>query len=108
MAFTDFGNENLIELVRMHKEHPTWLKRWPTNPIGLWPTPDAYKAEVNDTIIPRGTTDPQSETNTCFATAPSDSKLHEILVSLKAESVISASPNVLISFVGASRVLSTN
>ncbi|MCK1513738.1 hypothetical protein IVB22_14390 [Bradyrhizobium sp. 190] len=55
MAFTDFGNENLIELVRMHKEHPTWLKRWPTNPIGLWPTPDAYSAEVNDTIIPRGT-----------------------------------------------------
>jgi hypothetical protein len=27
-AFTDFGIENLIELVRMHKENPTWLKRW--------------------------------------------------------------------------------
>jgi hypothetical protein len=27
-AFTDFGIENLIELVRMYKEKPTWLKRW--------------------------------------------------------------------------------
>jgi hypothetical protein len=27
-AFTDFGIENLIELVRMYKENPTWLKRW--------------------------------------------------------------------------------
>jgi hypothetical protein len=26
-AFTDFGIENLIELVRMYKENPTWLKR---------------------------------------------------------------------------------
>jgi hypothetical protein len=26
-AFTDFGIENLIELVHMHKENPTWLKR---------------------------------------------------------------------------------
>jgi hypothetical protein len=28
MAFTDFGIENLIELVRMYKENPTWLKHW--------------------------------------------------------------------------------
>lgn len=27
-AFTDFGIENLIELVQMYKEHPEWLKRW--------------------------------------------------------------------------------
>jgi hypothetical protein len=27
-AFTDVGIENLIELVRMYKENPTWLKRW--------------------------------------------------------------------------------
>jgi hypothetical protein len=27
-AFTDFGIENLIALVRMYKENPTWLKRW--------------------------------------------------------------------------------
>jgi hypothetical protein len=27
-AFTDFGIENLIDLLRMHKENPTWLKRW--------------------------------------------------------------------------------
>ena len=26
-AFTDFGIENLIELVRMYKANPTWLKR---------------------------------------------------------------------------------
>jgi hypothetical protein len=26
LAFTDFGNENLIELVQMHKENPEWLK----------------------------------------------------------------------------------
>jgi len=28
-AFTDFGIENLVELIRMHKEHPELLKRWP-------------------------------------------------------------------------------
>ena len=28
LAFTDFGIENLIVLVRMYKENPTWLKRW--------------------------------------------------------------------------------
>jgi hypothetical protein len=28
-AFTDFGIENLIELVRMYKESPGLLKRWP-------------------------------------------------------------------------------
>jgi hypothetical protein len=27
-AFTYFGIENLIELVRMHKENPAWLKGW--------------------------------------------------------------------------------
>ncbi len=27
-AFTDFGIENLIELIQMHKENPTLLKRW--------------------------------------------------------------------------------
>src|SRR5260221_13252399 len=26
-AFTDFGIENLIELVRIYKENPAWLKR---------------------------------------------------------------------------------
>jgi hypothetical protein len=29
LAFTDFGIESLIELVRMCKENPTWLKRCP-------------------------------------------------------------------------------
>ena len=29
LAFTDFGIENLIELVRMYKESPGSLKRWP-------------------------------------------------------------------------------
>jgi hypothetical protein len=29
LAFTDFGIENLTELVRMYKENPAWLKRWP-------------------------------------------------------------------------------
>jgi hypothetical protein len=29
-AFTDFGIENLIELVRMYKESPGLLKRWPS------------------------------------------------------------------------------
>jgi hypothetical protein len=33
-AFTDFGIENLIELVRMYKEQ--------NNPMSLRPTPDAY------------------------------------------------------------------
>lgn len=28
MAFTDFGIENLMELIRMHKEGPELLKRW--------------------------------------------------------------------------------
>ena len=28
-AFADFGIENLIELVRMYKENPELLKRWP-------------------------------------------------------------------------------
>lgn len=28
MAFTDFGIENLMELIRMHKEDPELLKRW--------------------------------------------------------------------------------
>ena len=28
MAFTDFGIENLIDLVKIHKEDPTLLKRW--------------------------------------------------------------------------------
>jgi hypothetical protein len=27
MAFTDFGIENLIDLIKMHKEDPTLLKR---------------------------------------------------------------------------------
>ena len=27
-AFTDFGIANLVELIRMYKENPTWLKRW--------------------------------------------------------------------------------
>lgn len=28
MAFTDFGIENLTELIRMYKEDPELLKRW--------------------------------------------------------------------------------
>jgi hypothetical protein len=28
MAFTDFGFENLMELIRMHQEDPELLKRW--------------------------------------------------------------------------------
>jgi hypothetical protein len=28
LAFTDFGIENLIELIRMYKDDPTLLKRW--------------------------------------------------------------------------------
>jgi len=28
-ALTDFGIENLIELIRMYKESPELLKRWP-------------------------------------------------------------------------------
>ena len=28
MAFTDFGIENLIDLIKIHKEDPTLLKRW--------------------------------------------------------------------------------
>ncbi|WP_407175680.1 hypothetical protein [Bradyrhizobium sp. STM 3562] len=29
-AFTDLGIESLIELVRMYKEDPGLLKRWPS------------------------------------------------------------------------------
>jgi hypothetical protein len=28
MAFTDFGIENLIDLIKIHKNDPTLLKRW--------------------------------------------------------------------------------
>ena len=28
LAFTDFGIEGLIELIKMHKESPTLRKRW--------------------------------------------------------------------------------
>ena len=28
LAFTDFGIENLIELIKMHKDDPALLKRW--------------------------------------------------------------------------------
>jgi len=28
LAFTDFGIENLIELIKMYKDDPTLLKRW--------------------------------------------------------------------------------
>jgi hypothetical protein len=28
MAFTDFGIENLIELIKMHKDNPAQLKRY--------------------------------------------------------------------------------
>jgi hypothetical protein len=28
MAFTDFGIESLVDLIKMHKEDPTLLKRW--------------------------------------------------------------------------------
>jgi hypothetical protein len=28
LAFTDFGIENLIELIKMYKDHLTLLKRW--------------------------------------------------------------------------------
>jgi hypothetical protein len=28
LAFTDFGIESLIELIKMHKDDPTLLRRW--------------------------------------------------------------------------------
>jgi hypothetical protein len=28
MAFTDFGDENLFDLIKIHKNDPTLLKRW--------------------------------------------------------------------------------
>ena len=28
MAFTDFGIENLVELIKIYKDDPTLLKRW--------------------------------------------------------------------------------
>ena len=28
MAFTDFGIENLVDLIRIYKDDPTLLKRW--------------------------------------------------------------------------------
>jgi hypothetical protein len=28
MAFTDFGIENLIDLIKIYKDDPTLLKRW--------------------------------------------------------------------------------
>jgi hypothetical protein len=28
LAFTDFGIESLIELIKMYKDDPTLLKRW--------------------------------------------------------------------------------
>ena len=28
-AFTDFGNDRLIELIQMYRENPELLKRWP-------------------------------------------------------------------------------
>ena len=42
MAFTDFGIENLINLIKMYKEDPTLLKRFRRRQIGiLRPMPDA-------------------------------------------------------------------
>lgn len=43
MAFTDFGIENLIDLIKMHRDGPTLLKR-ATAKISrtLRPTPDGY------------------------------------------------------------------
>jgi hypothetical protein len=31
MAFTDFGIENLIDLIKLYKDDPTLLKRWDGN-----------------------------------------------------------------------------
>jgi hypothetical protein len=31
MAFTDFGIDNLIDLVKIHKDDPALLKRWDDN-----------------------------------------------------------------------------
>jgi hypothetical protein len=31
MAFTDFGIENLVDLIKIHKEDATLLKRWDSN-----------------------------------------------------------------------------
>ena len=36
-AFTDFGIENLIELIRFYKENP-----WPAQALTLRPTPNGY------------------------------------------------------------------
>jgi hypothetical protein len=46
-AFTDFGIENLIDLLRMHKENrPGSNAGIPNNPIHLRPTPNAYLAAI--------------------------------------------------------------
>lgn len=45
MAFTDFGIDNLIDLIKIYKDDPTLLKRWdPHNAIMtcMRPVPDAY------------------------------------------------------------------
>lgn len=40
-TFTDFGIENLIELIRIHKQDPELLRA--SEPIRLRSTPDGYK-----------------------------------------------------------------
>jgi hypothetical protein len=33
LAFTDFGIESLIELIKMYRDDPTLLKRWDQNDL---------------------------------------------------------------------------
>jgi len=43
LAFTDFGIESLIELIKMYKDDPTLLKRLGSvRMTSMRPTPDAY------------------------------------------------------------------
>jgi hypothetical protein len=42
MAFTDFGIESLIELIKMHKDDPSLLARSRRKLAARRPTPDAY------------------------------------------------------------------
>src|SRR5215471_20046152 len=42
MAFTDFGVETLMELIKIHKEDPKQASTVSANPSDLRPTPDGY------------------------------------------------------------------
>jgi hypothetical protein len=60
MAFTDFGIENLVELIKMDKDNPTLLKRWHRPECAAClpckPAPDAIAGQWRRlfTDVPRG------------------------------------------------------